>query len=72
MSDQQKVAAFIAKAKEGARIELLRMRNRDEGATCFSVGIGGGCGETCPVFLAHDCEHGMPDGAPSDSGRESQ
>ena len=37
-----KVAAVIASATEGARIELIRRRNWEDGATCFTVGIGGG------------------------------
>jgi hypothetical protein len=59
MRDPQ-VIALIAKATEGARIDLLRHKNADEGYTCHSIGISGGCGEHCPVFLAHDCEHGKP------------
>lgn len=54
------IAKLIQRATEGARIDLLRRTNSDEGITCHSVGIGGGCGETCPVFLAGDCEHGKP------------
>jgi len=61
MDDKAKVVALIAQAKEGARIELLRRHNRDEGLTCFSVGIGGGCGNDCPVKQAGDCEHGNED-----------
>lgn len=60
MSAQRQVIEFIAAAKEGARIGLLRRENDDNGITCHSVGIGGGCGNDCPVFLAHDCEHGRP------------
>ena len=56
----EQVALLISEATKGARIELLRWTNRDEGYTCHSIGISGACGETCPVFLAHDCEHGKP------------
>jgi len=27
----------------------------DSDETCFSVGMGGGCGVNCPVFLRGDC-----------------
>jgi hypothetical protein len=57
---KEQLAALIAKATKGARIDILRRQNADEGFTCHSVGIGGGCGEDCPVYLAHDCEHNKP------------
>lgn len=25
--------------------------------SCHSVGMGGGCGEDCPVFIRGDCEN---------------
>jgi hypothetical protein len=57
LTDRQKVSQVIAIAVKDARIELLRRRNSDEGFTCHTIGISGGCGDNCPVREAGDCEH---------------
>lgn len=58
---EQQVAALLHDAKRGARIELRRRENADNNFTCHTIEIYGGCGDKCPVFLAHDCEHGKPE-----------
>jgi len=39
-----------------------RLANGRGMTDCEVVGISGGCGETCPVWLRGDCEMGTPDG----------